>query len=232
MAFRDLLSAGQPRRLVLLAILFAAAGFAALAIDLPAARVCHQKKEGEKSGFQLPGDVRKAINLTEFFGHGFGVGVIVLAVYVLDRPGRRYVPRILVCAFGSGLAANGVKMLIERTRPGHFLKSIPDQASASVWDTFQGFLPLTSAGSGGQSTPSAHAATTVGLALALSWRYPHGRWLFIVCATLACCQRIVHEAHFVSDTLWGVASACLVAAACLYTRWGGGLFDRLERVDR
>ena len=56
--------------------------------------------------------------------------------------------------------------------------------------------------------PSAHAATAVGLAIALGVLYPRGRWLFIAFAFLAGLQRIEAQAHFASDVLAGAAVAC------------------------
>jgi membrane-associated phospholipid phosphatase len=63
-----------------------------------------------------------------------------------------------------------------------------------------------------QSFPSGHTATAVGLALALSSLYPGGRRLFALLAVLAASQRVLFDAHFLSDTLVAAGIACFVAA--------------------
>ena len=59
------------------------------------------------------------------------------------------------------------------------------------------------------SFPSGHTATAVGLAISLD-ADPRGRWLFAVFAALASLQRMTAGAHYLSDSLFGAALACLV----------------------
>jgi len=219
------------RRAWKLAAVLVLAGCAALAVDLPVAELCWKEPGSETSGFRLPGDVRKAIHLTEVFGQGFGAGLILLTVYVLDRAGRWKLPRMIACVYGAGLAANGLKLLVVRLRPHAFLAAHRDLSASTVMDTFDfhRLLPLIGAGSGGRSFPSAHSATAAGLAVALAWRYPQGRWLFGTFALFVACQRIVASAHYVSDTLWGLAVGVMVASAIVHTRRLGSVFDRLEQ---
>ena len=169
-----------------------------------------------------PRDLTKLLSVSEAFGHGIGVLLIVLAAHQLDPPRRWATVRVLSAAYGSGLAANVVKMLVTRTRPHHF------DFEGGVLATFGQWLPLTGAGSAGQSFPSAHTATAVGLAVALAWLYPRGRWFFGCLAVLVACQRIESGAHYLSDTLCGAALGLTVAGACVHfgplCRW----FDRLE----
>src|SRR6185369_11721275 len=118
-----------------------------------------------------------------------------------------------------------------RTRP------LATQQAASVTDTFVSLLPLLNPnhlkngyGHHVQSFPSAHAATAVGLAIALSTFYPRGRWLFAVFAGLAMVQRLDAHAHYLSDVLAGASIAFFLAAA--FTRFGGsevgGVADTLQ----
>ncbi len=211
------------RRLYLLALIFTLLFAVALVVDLPVLAFCR--------GGRLPGDLRKLIEFAEVFAHGIGVGFIVLTVLVLDRARRRRLPRLLACAYGSGLMANVVKLTVARARPRN-------SEFQSVWDSFVGWCPwLTSAGvhepfdSSFQSLPSAHTATAVGFAIGLSVLYPQGRWLFACFAVLAAMQRVVSNAHFVSDTFAGAAVGCLFAAFCLDRRGLGRLFDRMELVS-
>ncbi|MFH1266036.1 MAG: phosphatase PAP2 family protein [Planctomycetota bacterium] len=202
-------------RLVVLAVLLLVAAAGALAVDCPLARWCVDD--------HCPRFFGLLFGVCEPFGNGLGVLVIVLAVYVLDPRRRAAVWRLLTMSLGAGLAANVVKMLVVRIRPHKF------DFQGTVQDTFGQWLPLVSAGSGRQSFPSAHTATAVGLAVALSWLYPRGRWLFAAFAVMVACQRMERGAHYLSDTLCGAAIGCLVATACLKSRWLTARFDRLEQ---
>ncbi len=172
-----------------------------------------------------PGFFRDLLEAAESFGNGNGVIYIFLAVLALDWARRRTVLRIVVTAYGAGLAADLIKMTVERTRPHSFA------FDGTVWDSFAGIFPLISAGSSGQSFPSAHTATAVGLAAALAWRYPRARAFFFFMAALVAAQRVVGGAHFLSDTLCGAALAFVVATFTLHhgrlTAW----FDRFEAKD-
>jgi membrane-associated phospholipid phosphatase len=201
-------------RWLLLAGALALCALAALTIDCPVATWCRVTA--------LPSDLKKPLTIVEGFGHGAGVLMLLLAIYVLDPARRWAIPRVAATAFGAGLVANVVKVLVGRTRPRAF------DFHGGAWDTFTGLFPSDALASANQSFPSAHTATIVGLAFALTWLYPRGKWLFAAMAVLVACQRIQSEAHYLSDTLFAAALGCLVAIACLKAgpvrRW----FDRKE----
>ena len=202
--------------LFVLAAVLAALGAVAFAVDMPLARFGHYLKVEDK----FPGDIQDLFNMSEMFGHGLGVLFILITVFVLDPDRRRRLARVAVAAYGSGLAADCVKLVIARWRPRSF-----DLGAGGVWDTFCGFGLFGHGGSKMQGFPSAHTATAVGLAIGLTWLYPRGRWLFATFAVLVACQRIQSGAHFISDTLFGAALGCLVATVCIeYVKW----FDRFE----
>ena len=203
-----------------LAIGCALAAACALAIDVPVAQFFRPSENGAHS---LPSDVRKLVSLAEVFAHGTGVASIVAALFVLDRNRRRAVLRILVSAFGAGLAANGVKLFVARIRPHEF------DFQGGVWETFSGAATLGKVGAAIQSFPSGHTATAVGLAAGLAGLYPHGRWLFATFALLAALQRIEANAHYPSDVLAAAALGCLCAGLCRDPRFLGRWFDRWER---
>ena len=206
----------RPTKTFILAGIFALAGAVALWADMPVARYCDYLDVEDK----WPGDLVRLFNMSEVFGHGLGVLFILLSVFVLDPKHRRAVLRVAVAAYGSGLAVNCIKLLIARWRPHSF-----DLAIGNVWDTFGGFMLFGAGGSRMQSFPSAHTATAVGLAIALTWLYPRGRWLFALFALLVALQRIQSGAHFPSDVFFGAAVGCLVATLCInYLRW----LDRFE----
>jgi membrane-associated phospholipid phosphatase len=210
----------KPLRLAALAVMFAVLASVALLLDMPLLKFV-------RSG-GLPGDLRKLLDLSEIFGHGLGIALICLTICVLDRARRRCLPRLLACAIGAGLLADLVKLTIARTRPRVF--DLP-----TVWESFRGAFPSltidwhTMWDSNLQSFPSGHTAAAVGLAIGMSYLYPHGRWLFTFFAVLAAMQRISSSAHFLSDTLGGAAVGCLASLLCLSPRLLGGWFDRIER---
>ncbi len=197
-----------------LPVVLICAAVAALAVDYSLAQWCVAD--------HCPGVFRELFDVVEPFGNGLGVLVIVAVVYYLDPQRRWAVPRLLGCSLGAGLAADAVKMLIVRIRPYSF------DFSGEVLASFGGWLPLTSAGSAGQSFPSAHTATAVGLAVGLMWLYPHGRRIFVVLAALVACQRIESGAHYLSDVLCGAAVGCIVASTWLEVGLLPGWMDRFE----
>ena len=80
------------------------------------------------------------LDICAAFGHGMMAAVVLLAIYQLDPPRRRALWWVLACVALSGLAANGGKMLVARTRPLAF----DFHHSMSVWTTFGRWLPATS----------------------------------------------------------------------------------------
>ncbi|MDX1948436.1 MAG: phosphatase PAP2 family protein [Pirellulaceae bacterium] len=210
-------SAGGPARLFAAAAMLAMLAAAALLVDLPLARWI----DAANASRGIPGDLARFIRLGEAFGYGGSVLLIVLAAAVLDPRGWRVAPRLALAAFGAGLLADSIKLLIARWRPEHA------PLDGAVGQTFAGWLPIwhgdALAGAAGkyghklQSFPSGHAATAMGLAVGLAALYPRGRWLFVALAALAATQRLHGEAHFLSDVLAGAALGCLVGAVL-----GGG----------
>jgi len=132
----------------------------------------------------------------------------------MSCPGRRdpmtVLPWAIAAGLASGLAADGIKLRISRTRPQSF-----DLDITNVGETFNEWLPLTSVGSHQQSFPSAHTAVAVGFAIALCRFYPRGKYLFIAMAVMCGMHRITSCAHFLSDTLIGAAIGWLVGYAII-----------------
>jgi membrane-associated phospholipid phosphatase len=207
-------SARAATRLSALAATFAVLAVAALWIDLPVARLI-------KLG-HVPGDLARLVRLSEAFAYGGTVALFILLAATLDPRGWRVAPRLAIAALGAGLAADAMKLLVLRQRPS------AAELSGTIEQTFAGWLPGFEEIHRLQSFPSAHTATAVGLAIALSTLYPRGRWLFATCAVLAAAQRLESHAHFLSDVLAGAAVACLVAAICASR---GPLQRWLERLE-
>jgi membrane-associated phospholipid phosphatase len=198
------------------AAVLAGLGVACLAIDIPLARFV--------AGDSSPGFLRKICGFAELFGHGIGVVSICVVIAVLDPWHRCALPRIAVTSLGAGLMANIFKLLIARDRPRSVDFTLIDRGL----DTFGQWLPLASNASGGQGFPSSHTASAAALAIVLAAFYPRGRWLFPACAALAGLQRILSEAHFASDVLWGAALGCIFAPLCVYGSAISTAFDKLE----
>ncbi len=164
---------------------------------------------------KLPGDLQKAISLSEAFAHGVGVVFILLAVSVVAVDRRRAVYIAILITALSGVTANILKATVVRVRPhaaglqviGHNVSSTnsADAAERSFWDARQ------------RSFPSGHAATAWGLAIGLSLVFLRGWWIFGTLAMLASVQRIESGAHYPSDVLAGMAIAFFVAACTLAT---------------
>lgn len=178
-----------------------------LPCDVPVARFC---RDGAYPNFI--GDV---LQNAEPFGHAAGVALIVLTVVALDDRARWLAPALAAAALSGGIAANLGKLLVSRTRPRNF-----DFLHGTLEDTFTGWLPFLSGGSNGQSFPSAHTATAVGLAVMLCAAYPRGRWWFATLAVLVGVHRIECSAHYPSDVCVGAALGWIAGHACLLaTQW-------------
>ena len=194
--------------LLLAATVLIGCAIAAFKVDCSVAQWCHESHKLRYLRY-----VRDLASICELFGRAECVLLVVILMWRLDRSRRWAVPGVAATALLSGLAADGVKMLIARARPHHF------DFLGSVWSSFGPWLPLGSLGSASQSFPSAHTATAVGLAIALICIYPAARGLFGVLPLLVAYQRMDSGAHFFSDVLCGAAVACLVAALTLRLRW-------------
>ncbi len=196
--------------------LLAAVAFAILSVvaffycDLPVAQWF--------KGADLPGDVRRLINVAEVFGLGTSVICIIATAAVLDRRGVRFGGWLAAHALGAGLLADILKLILARQRPRG------GELPGNVAETLGTWFPLVNQaegyGSNWQSMPSGHTATAFGLASALAIAYPRGRWLFFGFAVLAATQRLQSHAHFLSDVL---------AAAALGLTWSL-ILERIPRV--
>lgn len=212
------------RGFVVTAVLVLAAA-PALGVDMVLARALQAARHSETVHGWLG-----LFDMFEMFGQPLGAVVILAALYQLDHGRRWAIPRIVACALAAGGFADVLKMFILRTRPYECTT-----LSGAVWTTFGPWFPIFDAGSPGQSFPSAHTATAVGLAAALTWLYPQGRLLFALLAVLVGCQRIVCGAHYTSDVLIGAAAGCLMAQFFLHVgpipKWFNQWEERWRRSD-
>ncbi len=170
------------------------------------------------------GDLRRAFALSEFFAHGFGVVVILITIFTLSPPHRRQLRRFILAILATSVVVHLIKNLVTRRRPETYHK-FPD----SVGLTWKEMPPKTAElleahGKDAewlmQSFPSGHAACAICVAIGLSIMFPRGRFLFFVLAVMACLQRIMFEAHWPSDVLFGAAIATATSYAVFSIPFG------------
>lgn len=183
------------------AILACFVGLAVLSWDLEISRLAQKLK--------IPGDLNKAIQLSESFGHTAGSIAIFAILLVVDIENRPKLWRAALFTALCGIAANAAKIVIPRYRP-HSLDNSPYDI-VSGWDTW--CMPWTGSWFDEQlrSFPSGHSATAVALAIGLTQVYPRGRWMFGAMAAAACLQRLVSNAHFLSDIMGGIIISLLMS---------------------
>lgn len=188
-----------------LPLAFLLAAPAVMTLDRSVAQWC--------STHALPSELRKLPQIGELYSNGLVVPILALIIDRLDVAKRRFLPHLLTAAWGAGITADLIKLVVGRIRPHHF------NFHGNVWSTFTGLFPILSGGSTQQSFPSAHVAVAAGLTTVLVRLYPRAAWLFVVLAALAGCQRILCGAHYVSDVFVGAAVGLIFARMVLSTRW-------------
>lgn len=187
----------------------------------------------------LPGDVEKAIQLSEFMAHGFGIAVILVSIFVVAPQLRRKIPRVASCVILAGLAANLLKCSVGRYRPAHFFEFVDGNTTSPaianrIESTWVGLFPIIRFPDqfehAIQSFPSAHTASVFGLAFGLTWLCQgRGQWLFLGLAGLASFQRIVSLSHWPSDVIAGFWVALGVALLVTRTGTADQVFGKLEK---
>ena len=199
-------------KLQFLAVILALAGCAALAIS-PLVMLADRAISAAVRAGHVPGDLRKAIELSEAFAHGSGVAVILIALLLVCSRPRASIWTVISMTALSGVTANVLKGVFTRARPYTYdaeARAVTDVTgweflgTGSFWDASQ------------RSFPSGHTATAWGLAIGLSLLFPRGRILFLLLAILATYQRLYSGAHFPSDTVAGFGIACLSCSIVLF----------------
>ncbi len=214
------------RRYWIAGLLTLLAGFA-LVIDLPVSQWMHTR-QGLK-GLHQP------LQVVEALGDSVGVAIVLITLSLVAVSRRRELLRVFFSVLAGGLLADVVKFFVARLRPRSFPGDGLFQVE-SVTDTFYGWLPFlqsgaVAVGSKYQSFPSAHTATGVAFAVALTRMYPLGWWWFSFLAAMIALQRVETGAHYVSDTCFGAAIG-LVAALTFqggtpWSKW----FDKHENLN-
>lgn len=233
------------RSLPFLATMLAGLGVAAFAIDVPVARWF---KDGQwpaglpRMAREVADECHRLVTMSEVVAHTATVAVILALVLALDpglawpsglrlgrarRGARSPLPpaqaafgRMLGATIAGGITTDIIKVFVERVRP----RAADFALHASVWDGFRESIveSVTGSRSNIHSFPSGHSAMAAGLAAALAWRYPRGRWFFTAFAAMAMAQRVVSSAHFPSDVCFGAAIGLAGASLSLAGAGDGG----------
>jgi membrane-associated phospholipid phosphatase len=164
------------------------------------------------------GDPARELMMLEQWGQVTCSALVILAVAMIDKAGRRRALAIAIGCLLTVLLCYLLKTTLGRSRPyvlntGHWIWGGPAQGfhEGSPWNSF----------------PSAHTTGAFALSVGLSWFYPRARGLFIALALITAAQRILHAAHFLSDTLAGMALAVLITRWTLQAKLAGRLINAM-----
>ena len=212
------------------ALVVAAAVLAVLFVDQRVAVWCYEHRhlipDLYRQGEKKPGDIGRELMMLEQWGGPTCATIIVIAVFLLDRAGRRRAYSIAVACIWTAIVTHLLKDLIGRSRP-----FVATQGLNGHWSWGGPAMGFTH-GSAWGSLPSAHTSAAFALAAALAWYYPRGRWLFVALSLGTAAQRVLHAAHYVSDVIVGMGVGVFVTRATL--SWGitGRTFRRFPKFMR
>ena len=150
------------------------------------------------------GDIGRELMMLEQWGQWVCSLLVIAAVAMIDRAGRRRALAIAIGCLGTVLVTYLLKDLFGRSRPYVF--------HDGTWQWGGPQMGFTH-GSAWGSFPSAHTTGAFALSVGLSWFYPRARGLFMGLAVVTAIQRVLHSMHFVSDVLAGMGISILI------TRW-------------
>jgi membrane-associated phospholipid phosphatase len=110
---------------------------------------------------------------------------------------------VLAGALLSGLAAEGLKIVLGRHRP--------DEAGAMEWNPFLGAVWNPDLYGSSLGLPSSHTAVAFGAALVLCRLHPGAGWLAVLAAGGCALTRVLSGAHAVTDVYVAIVVAWAIA---------------------
>lgn len=137
---------------------------------------------------------------------------ILVAIYSPYR--LRAAGVFLAGILGAGAVSELFKSICGRIRPIGTLPSGRLNDGHNVWQWFRGFHTQHDL-----SFPSGHACVAFAMAAALTYLSPRGRWLFLTVAWLTSISRVVMQAHFYSDIIFGGTIGWFCGFGCAI--WAG-----------
>ena len=177
----------------------------------------------------LPSDVERTLESFKEFGQIFALVVACLLIFVLDRPRRGVLPRLLICTVLPLAVVWPIKLTVHRLRPqaadpqhvdtvlslGFYFGENPKLPtlvrSVSGKDKIEKFRYPSA--SEKVSFPSGHTAVAFAFALGLAAMYPPARWIFYTLAVGCAVHRLIFGAHWFSDVIASVFIGLLIARA-------------------
>lgn len=176
----------------------------------------------------LPGDLARCIELSEFFAHGFGITVILFTAWLLDPASRPLLWRVVAAVILTTIVIHAIKFSVLRVRPMELRdRGIVVQSSFLLADDADERSRIRDEliDSELQSFPSGHSGSVAALAVGLACVYPRGRWWFLILANLACFQRVAVYAHWPSDVLVGAGLGVLIGVLVMNRQRPGDSLD-------
>ncbi len=175
----------------------------------------------------MSGDVVRTFESFKEFGQGVAIVVACLLIFVLDKPRRSKLLRLIICILLPLAFVYPIRLVVHRVRPRHtsgydtvlslgfFLGQNPQPPSLERPLPKQQKIVVTEPlrASQKQSFPSAHTATAFAFAVGLAALYPPARWIFYALAIGCGAHRIIFGAHWLSDVVASVFIGLLVARA-------------------
>ena len=192
-----------------------------------------------------PGDATRTLESFKEFGQLLAVVVACLLIFLLDKPRRPMILRLILCiVLPLAVLVWPGKCLVHRLRPssaisydtrfglGFFWGADPKPLSMHLDLPNQDRIVPEQALSNSrkQSFPSAHTATAFAFAAGLSLLYPAAAPLFYVLATGCGIHRIVFGAHWLSDVVTALFIGIFAGRAAWH--WTGVFFSWIARLLR
>ena len=201
-----------------------AAGAAILWLDRPIAAWALRSQP-----LAVRGDMVRELMLLEQYGQWTCSMLVIVAVGMVDRAGRRKALAIALGCLLTVLLTYLLKDILGRSRPAVIefdafpeLVRVAGYPFTGAW-TWGGPKIGFHGGSRWTSFPSAHTTGAFALSCGLAWFYPRGRGLFMLLAIITAVQRVLHGAHYLSDTIAGMGLAVLTMRWTLQAGLAGRL---------
>jgi membrane-associated phospholipid phosphatase len=139
--------------------------------------------------------VCEAIKIPGYFAFTIGVSVVVAVTHRMGWRGALF----LLISTSMAAANQLLKWMAGRCRPFHTLSGDSQALTPFDLHPFPGFNARN------LCFPSGHAALAFATAAALGILLPRWRWAFYVLATLVAVERVLENAHWLSDTVCAAA---------------------------